>query len=78
MKHVLVTKILIETDIKGAHPATIKKTAKITNDSYISLNEIPKDARVRMNSALKVVFSTNYDGRTRLLWDKELIPLEDE
>ena len=78
MKYILVTKILIETQIVGTHPALIKKTAKTTEDAYISSKEIPNNATVRLRNPYRVVYSVDYDRSTKLLWDKELIPLENE
>lgn len=78
MKYILVTKILVETKIIGSYPALIKKTAKTTEDAYISSKEIPNDATVRLINPYRVVYSIDYDRSTKLLWDKELIPLENE
>ena len=78
MKYILVTKILVETKIVGAHPALIKKIAKTIEDSYISSKEIPNDATVRLRNPYRVVYSVDYDKSTKLLWNKELIPLENE
>lgn len=50
MQFVLITKIMVCTDIPGAHPACIKKFAKLTDNGYISDSEIPKDAAVKVHN----------------------------
>lgn len=81
MKSVLVTKIMVCTDISGAHPATVKKSAKIVEDTFLSSflsSQIPKDADVKMANLFRAVYTVPYDGRTHLMFDLEIIPLENE
>lgn len=77
MKSVLVTKIMVCTDISGAHPATVKKSAKIVEDTFLS-SQIPKDADVKMVNPFRAIYTVSYDGRTNLMFDLEMIPLENE
>lgn len=78
MKSVLVTKIMVCTDISGAHPACVKKSAEIKDFGYIPASEIPSDAKVRTDTPWRVIYNVEYDSRISLLIDKELIPLENE
>ena len=78
MQFVLITKIMVCTDIPGAHPACIKKFAKLTDNGYISDSEIPKDAAVKVHNPYRAIFTIGFDGRTNLLFNKELIPLDNE
>ena len=77
MKSVLVTKIMVCTDILGAHPATVKKSAEIVEDTFLS-SQIPKDANVKMANLFRAIYTVPYDGRTKLMFDLEMIPLENE
>lgn len=77
MKSVLVTKIMVYTDISGAHPATVKKSAKIVEDTFL-FSQIPKDADVKMANSFRAIYTVPYDGRTHLMFDLEMIPLENE
>lgn len=77
MKSILVTKIMVCTDILGAHPATVKKSAKIVEDTFLS-SQIPKDADIKMANPFRAIYIVPYDGRTNLMFDLEMIPLENE
>lgn len=77
MKSVLVTKIMVCTDISDAHPATVKKSAKIVEDTFL-FSQIPKDADVKMANPFRAIYTVPYDGRTHLMFDLEMIPLENE
>lgn len=77
MKSVLVTKIMVCTDISGAHPATVKKSAKIVEDTFL-FSQIPKDANVKMENPFRAIYTVPYDGRTNLMFDLEMLPLENE
>ena len=77
MKSVLVTKIMVCTNISGAHPATVKKSAKIVEDTFLS-SQIPKDADVKMVNPFRAIYTVPYDGKTFLMFDLEMIPLENE
>ncbi len=77
MKSVLVTKIMVCTDISGAHPATVKKSAKIVENTFLS-SQLPKDADVKMANLFRAIYTVPYDGRTNLMFDLEMLPLENE
>ena len=77
MKSVLVTKIMVCTDISGAHPATVKKSAEIVEDTSLS-SRIPEDADVRMANPYRAIYTVPYDGRTKLMVDLEMIRLENK
>ena len=78
MKYVLVTNIMVYTDISGAHPACVKKTAKIVDNNTFLSSQIPKDADVKMENPFRAIYTVPYDGRTNLMFDLEMIPLENE
>ena len=78
MKFVLITKIMVCPNITGSHPACVKKTAELTDNEYISDSEIPKDAVVKVRNPYQAIFTTEYDSKTNLLVNKELIQLENE
>ena len=72
---VLITKIMVCTDIPGAHPACVKKFAKLTDNEFISDSEIPQDVVIKVHNPCQVIYTVRYDGRTNLLFNKELISL---
>lgn len=77
MKSVLVTKIMVCTDISDAHPATVKKSAKIVEDFFL-FSQIPKDANIKMSNPFRAIYTVPYDDRVHLMFDLEMIPLENE
>ena len=72
---VLITKIMVCTDIPGAHPACVKKFAKLTDNEFISDSEIPQDAVIKVHNPYQAIYTVKYDDRTNLLFNKELISL---
>ena len=72
---VIITKIMVCTDIPGTHPACVRKFARLTDNEFISDSEIPKDAVIKVYNPYWVVYTVKYDGRTNLLFNKELISL---
>lgn len=47
---VLITKIMVYTDIPGAHPACVKKFARLTDNEFISDSEILQDAVIKVHN----------------------------
>lgn len=52
---VLITKIMVCTDIPGTHPACVKKFARLTDNEFISDSEIPQDAVIKVHNPYQVI-----------------------